>query len=261
MLLRHGQSTSNAQDVFTGWTDVPLTDLGRAQAAEAGRLILAAGLRPTSVHTSLLRRAIDTADIVTSVLGCNRPPVYRTWRLNERHYGALTGRRKNDVAAEVDPATFHAWRRSYATAPPPMRPRSPFDVSTDPRYAALPPHLIPRTESLADVLARLLPYWTDTLAPQIHAGGVPLVVAHGNTLRALVMHLDGLDDQQVTGLDIPTAAPIIYDFDDQLRPQPAGCRYLDPIAANEPIRIGARCSMRSGDGRHPPPVDLRPEPV
>jgi 2,3-bisphosphoglycerate-dependent phosphoglycerate mutase len=194
VLLRHGQSTSNAQNVFTGWTDVPL-----------GRSWL---------------------------------PVYRSWRLNERHYGALTGRRKSEVAAEVDPATFHAWRRSYTTAPPPMPPGSRFDVSADDRYADLPPDTRPRTESLADVRARILPYWADTLVPQIRAGGAPLVVTHGNALRALIMHLDGLDDQQVTGLDIPTAAPIIYRFDDRLRPRPAGCHYLDPATANEPVRIG-----------------------
>jgi 2,3-bisphosphoglycerate-dependent phosphoglycerate mutase len=239
VLLRHGQSISNAHDVFTGWTDAPLTDLGRIQAAQAARQLAAAGLRPTSLHTSLLSRAIRTAEIVADVLGLSWLPVHRSWRLNERHYGALTGRRKCEVAAEVDPATFHAWRRSYATAPPPMPPGTPFDVSDDPRYAALPPNAVPRTESLADVQVRLLPYWIDTLAPEIRAGGTPLVAAHGNSLRALVMHLEGLDAEQVAALDIATAAPIVYQFDDRMHPRPiAGCRYLDPITANEPIRIG-----------------------
>jgi 2,3-bisphosphoglycerate-dependent phosphoglycerate mutase len=236
VLLRHGQSASNADDVFTGWTDVPLTDLGRAQAVQAGLLLADEGLLPTSVHTSLLRRAISTAELAVGVLGRNWLPVHRTWRLNERHYGALTGRRKRDVASEVDAATFRAWRRSFATAPPPMPQGSPFDVSTDPRYAGLPPDARPRTESLADVQARLLPYWTDVLVPEVGAGGVPLVVAHGNTLRALVAHLDGLDDRQVTGLDIPTGVPLLYRFDDRMRPRAAN--YLDPVAAREPIRIG-----------------------
>lgn len=236
VLLRHGQSASNADDVFTGWTDVPLTDLGRAQAVQAGLLMADEGLMPTSVHTSLLRRAISTAELAVGVLGRSWLPVHRSWRLNERHYGALTGRRKRDVAIEVDAATFRAWRRSFATAPPPMPFGSPFDVSADPRYAGLPPDARPRTESLADVLTRLLPYWTDVLVPEIRASGVPLVVAHGNTLRALVAHLDGLDDHEVLGLDIPTGVPLLYRFDDRMRPGAA--RYLDPVAASEPIRIG-----------------------
>lgn len=247
LLLRHGQSSSNAEDVFTGWTDVPLTDLGRAQAVAAGQMLADAGLLPTTVHTSLLRRAISTAELAVDVLGRAWLPVRRTWRLNERHYGALTGRSKREVAQEVDPATFHAWRRSVRTAPPPMPPGSPYDVSTDPRYAALPPEARPRTESLADVLARLLPYWVDAIVPEIRSGEVPLVVAHGNTLRALVGYLDGLDDEAVARLDIPTGVPMRYRFDERMRPLPVGsrmARYLDPIAASEPIRIGPAYRQR-----------------
>jgi 2,3-bisphosphoglycerate-dependent phosphoglycerate mutase len=239
LLLRHGQSTSNAEDVFTGWSDVPLTDLGRRQAVQAGHLLAEADLLPTSVHTSLLSRAIVTAQIVTAVIGRSWLPVHRSWRLNERHYGALTGRRKSEVAAEVDAATFHAWRRSYATAPPPMPAGSPFDVTGDPRYAELAPDALPATESLFDVQARLLPYWTDTLAAEVRAGGVPLVVAHGNSLRALVMHLEGLNPQQIAAVDVPTGVPMLYQFDYALCPLPATVsRYLDPDAAAEPVRRG-----------------------
>lgn len=236
LLLRHGQSTSNAADVFTGWSDVALTGLGRAQAVQAGRLLVRAGAAPTSVHTSLLRRAISTAEIATAELGLSWLPVHRSWRLNERHYGALTGRRKADVAAEVAPDVLRAWRRSFSTAPPPVPAGSAQDISADPRYAGLP---VPRTESLADVWRRLLPYWVDVLVAELRQGGTPLVVAHGNTLRALVKHLDGLDDREVAGLDIPTGVPMLYHVDAALRPVPAaGSRYLDPLAAQEPVRTG-----------------------
>ncbi len=239
LLLRHGQSTSNAEDVFTGWTDVPLTQLGEKQALQAGQMLVEAGAEPTSVHTSLLRRAIHTAELTTAVLGRSWLPVHRSWRLNERHYGALTGRRKRDVARSVDRPTFDAWRRSFGVAPPAMPAGSAHDVRDDPRYAGLNSDVLPVTESLADVVDRLLPYWADVLAPELRAGGTPLVVAHGNTLRALVGYLDGLSPEAVARLDVPTGVPLRYQFDPALRPLPVdGSRYLDPIAAVEGIRVG-----------------------
>lgn len=239
VLLRHGQSTSNAEDIFTGWVDAPLTQRGEEQAAQAGQWLTAAGPGISRVHTSLLSRTIRTADIVTRAMDLSWLPVNRSWRLNERHYGALTGRRKRDVAEQVDATTFRAWRRSFDTAPPAMRPGSAFDVSGDARYAVLPPDARPLTESLADVSARLLPYWYDVVVAQLRAGGTPLVVAHGNSLRALVMHLEGLNPDQVAELDIPTGVPMLYRFDQALRPlPPTGSRYLKPAAAEENIRVG-----------------------
>ncbi|WIM92936.1 2,3-diphosphoglycerate-dependent phosphoglycerate mutase [Actinoplanes oblitus] len=239
LLLRHGQSVSNAADIFTGWSDPPLSALGATQARQAGATLDRLGRRPTSVHTSLLRRSIDTAAIVVAVLGFGRLPVHRSWRLNERHYGALTGRDKRAVAAEVDAATFRAWRRSYAIAPPAMSESAAAAMYADPRYAGLPPEALPRTESLADVRARLLPYWSDVLRPLLVAGETPLVVGHGNSLRAFVMHLEGLSPAAVERLDIPTGVPMLYHLDrgGQTGTGAAG-RYLDPVSATEPVRIG-----------------------
>ncbi|GAA4607395.1 2,3-bisphosphoglycerate-dependent phosphoglycerate mutase [Actinoplanes octamycinicus] len=239
LLVRHGQSVSNAADVFTGWSDPPLSPLGVAQARQAGTLLRRLGLRPTSVHTSLLRRSIATAAILMAVLGCGQVPVYRSWRLNERHYGALTGRDKRAVAAEVDAATFRAWRRSYATGPPPISEPAAAAMYADPRYAGLSATVLPRAESLADVRARTVPYWSEVLRPLLLAGGTPLVVGHGNSLRALVMHLEGLSVAAVEQLDIPTAVPMLYHLDPRGRAVtgPQG-RYLDPVGAAEPIRVG-----------------------
>ncbi|SNY59173.1 2,3-bisphosphoglycerate-dependent phosphoglycerate mutase [Paractinoplanes atraurantiacus] len=239
LLLRHGQSVSNAADVFTGWSDVPLSELGAAQARGAAEALRALGMRPTSVHTSLLRRSISTAEIVTHGLNRGWVPVHRSWRLNERHYGALTGRDKRAVAAEVDAAVFRAWRRSYAVAPPPMSDDDAATMYADDRYTGLAPGARPRTESLADVWQRMLPYWTDILFPQLLAGQTPLVVGHGNTLRAFVMFLEEIGPREVEALDIPTAVPMRYGLDRRGRPVagPAG-RYLDPAAAREQIRVG-----------------------
>ncbi|GID32332.1 2,3-bisphosphoglycerate-dependent phosphoglycerate mutase [Paractinoplanes brasiliensis] len=239
ILLRHGQSAGNAADVFTGWSDSPLSELGRSQARGAAETLRRLGVSPTVVHTSLLRRSITTAEIVTDSLGCGWVPVCRTWRLNERHYGALTGRRKRAVAAEVDSSVFRAWRRSFATAPPAMSERHAAAMYADPRYATLGPEARPLTESLADVWVRMRPYWTDVLYPQLAAGGTPLVVGHGNSLRALVMFLEGLSPAEVELLDVPTAAPMRYELDQRGRlVAGAGGRYLDPVTAQEPIRTG-----------------------
>lgn len=231
ILLRHGESTTNAAGVFTGWTDVPLTTAGRAESEWAARLLAEARLCPDRLHTSLLRRAIDTADLVAAGLGRSWLPVERSWRLNERHYGALTGRTKCSVLAEAGPRLFHAWRRSWATSPPPAGREAWRLLRADPRYAGLADELLPLTESLADVAVRLLPYWTDVLVPELRAGRVPLVVSHGNTLRALISVLDGLNPTQVERVDVPTAVPLRYDLDQQLRPVVPGGQLLDPVAA------------------------------
>jgi 2,3-bisphosphoglycerate-dependent phosphoglycerate mutase len=240
ILLRHGESTANAEGVFTGWIDVPLTPTGRAEALAAGHLLAAARLSPDTVHTSVLRRAVTTADLVLDVLDRDWVPVRRTWRLNERHYGALTGRRKQDVRAEAGEAQYTVWRRSNDVAPPPAPPGTT-PPAGDPRYADLPPDAWPATESLADVQARLLPYWADALAPALTRGQTVLVVAHGNSLRALVAYLDRLPPEAVTDLNIPTGIPLRYFFDSaELRPTVPGGQYLDPARAAQRAAAVAR---------------------
>lgn len=231
VLLRHGESTANADDVFGGWLDFPLTNRGRDQAAVAGRLIRSAGLDPAAVHTSLLTRAIDTADIVVAETDSENPPVRRTWRLNERHYGTLQGRRRSDVRREFGAQIYADWRRSYHLAPPAIGSDDSDHPRHDPRYSAVPPRELPTAESLAAVRRRLVPYWQDAIAADLAAGRTTLVVAHGNSLRALCMHLDGLTPQQVSALHIPTGVPLRYDLDDTLTPLVAGGVYLDPERA------------------------------
>ncbi|MFJ2296388.1 2,3-diphosphoglycerate-dependent phosphoglycerate mutase [Streptomyces sp. NPDC087894] len=227
ILLRHGESTANADGIFTGWTDAPLTPRGRDQARDAARLLATAHLLPDVVHTSLLRRTITTADIVLDVLDRLWIPVTRSWRLNERHYGALTGLTKTEVRQHTDEVTYRAWRRSWATPPPAARPGTltPFD---DDRYSSLPPDAWPLTESLEDVHARLLPYWADRICVDLAADRTTLVVAHGNSLRALVAGLDQLTAAEVEALNIPTGQPLRYDLDRNLRALTAGGVYLDP---------------------------------
>ena len=231
VLLRHGESTANADDVFGGWLDFPLTNRGRDQAAAAGRLIRDAGIEPAAVHTSLLIRAMDTADIVVAEACSDSPPVMRSWRLNERHYGALQGRRRSDVRREFGSQIFADWRRSYHLAPPAIGSDHPDHPRRDPRYAALPARELPTSESLAAVRRRLVPYWQDAIAADLAAERATLVVAHGNSLRALCMHLDGLTPQQVSSLHIPTGVPLRYDLDDTLAPVVPGGVYLDPVRA------------------------------
>ncbi|MEU8233282.1 2,3-bisphosphoglycerate-dependent phosphoglycerate mutase [Actinoplanes sp. NPDC048967] len=239
ILLRHGQSVSNAADVFTGWSDAPLSELGVAQARGAAATLRELGVRPTGVHTSLLRRSIATAEIVMDGLGRGWAPVHRSWRLNERHYGALTGRDKRAVAAEVDGSVFRAWRRSFGVAPPAMSEEAAVVMYADERYADLPAGARPRTESLADCQARVLPYWSDVLFPRVLAGETPLVVGHGNSLRAFVMYLEGLGPAEVERLDIPTGVPMRYRLDRSGIPVVTNHgRYLDPVGAGEQVRIG-----------------------
>ena len=208
VLLRHGESTANADDVFGGWLDFPLTNRGRDQAAAAGRLIRDAGIDAGAVHTSLLTRAIDTADIVVAEVRSGNPPIRRSWRLNERHYGALQGRRRSDVRREFGTQIYTDWRRSYHLAPPAIGSDHPEHPRRDPRYAALPASELPTAESLAAVRRRLVPYWQDAIAADLSAEHATLVVAHGNSLRALCMHLDGLTPQQVSSVHIPTGVPL-----------------------------------------------------
>ena len=231
VLLRHGESAWNATNQFTGWVDVDLTEKGEVQAVRGGRLLVAAGVLPTVVHTSVLRRAVRTANLALDAAERAWIPVTRHWRLNERHYGDLQGKDKKAVREQYGDELFLRWRRSYAEPPPPLAPGSPWDVSGDPRYAGLAPEVVPLTECLADVVVRLLPYWYDTVVPDLRAGHTVLVVAHGNSLRALVKHLDGLTEEQVVGLNIPTGIPLLYELDEDLRPVTAGGAYLDPEAA------------------------------
>jgi 2,3-bisphosphoglycerate-dependent phosphoglycerate mutase len=231
VLLRHGESTANAEDVFGGWLDFPLTNRGRDQAASSGSLIRDAGIVPGALHTSLLTRAVNTANIVVAEAGSGIPPVRRSWRLNERHYGALQGRRRSDIRREFGAQIYADWRRSYHLAPPALGSDHPQHPRHDPRYAALPARELPTTESLAAVRRRLVPYWQDSIAADLSAGHATLVVAHGNSLRALCMHLDGLTPQQVSSLHIPTGVPLRYDLDEALTPLVPGGVYLDPARA------------------------------
>ena len=233
VLLRHGESEWNAKNLFTGWVDVDLTARGGEEAMRGGLLLAEQHLAPDILHTSVLSRAIRTAELALVAADRQWIDVRRSWRLNERHYGALQGKDKAQVRAEFGDEQFLLWRRSYDTPPPPLPAGSDFSQHDDPRYAALPPELRPATECLADVVARMLPYWYDAIVPDLRTGRTVLVVAHGNSLRALVMHLDGLSQQQVVGLNIPTGIPLRYELDGDLRRVSA--TYLDPAAAEAAI--------------------------
>ncbi|MDR1078979.1 MAG: phosphoglyceromutase [Propionibacteriaceae bacterium] len=231
ILLRHGESEWNAKNLFTGWVDVDINAKGVAEAKRGAELLLREGLAPDVLHTSVLRRAIHTAYLALD--GCDRHwiPVRRHWRLNERHYGALQGKDKAQTLAQFGEQQFMLWRRSYDTPPPELATDDQFSQFDDPRYAALPPEARPRTECLKDVVVRLLPYWYDQIVPDLRAGSTVLVAAHGNSLRALVKHLDGISDADIAGLNIPTGIPLLYELDADLAPVVPGGRYLDPEAA------------------------------
>src|SRR5262245_2560652 len=239
VLLRHGESDWNAKNLFTGWVDVPLTEKGRVEAARGGELMVEAGLLPDVLHTSVLRRAIVTADLALDVADRLWIPVRRSWRLNERHYGALQGKDKKATLEAYGEEQFMLWRRSYDTPPPPIADDDEFSQRGDARYADLPDELMPRTECLADVVDRMLPYWYDAIVPDLRSGRVVCVAAHGNSLRALVKHLDGMSEEAVVGLNIPTGIPLVYRLDDDLRPTGNGGEYLDPDAAAEAIQAVA----------------------
>jgi 2,3-bisphosphoglycerate-dependent phosphoglycerate mutase len=231
VLLRHGESEWNSKGLFTGWVDVGLAEKGRQEAAAAGRMLVDSGLRPEIVHTSVLTRAISTANDALEAAGLSWLPVRRSWRLNERHYGALQGKDKAQTREEFGDEQFKTWRRSYDVPPPPLADDDPLSPVGDPRYATLPAELMPRTECLRDVVARMLPYWYDAIVPDLAAGRTVFVVAHGNSLRGLVKHLDGISDEAIAELNIPTGIPLLYELDDTFRPTVPGGRYLDPEAA------------------------------
>jgi 2,3-bisphosphoglycerate-dependent phosphoglycerate mutase len=232
ILLRHGESEWNAKNLFTGWVDVALTEKGRAEAERGGVLMREAGLLPDVVHTSLQRRAINTACIALDTADRHWIPVRRSWRLNERHYGALQGKDKKQTLEEFGEEQFMMWRRSFDVPPPPLPDDSEFSQSGLPQYADLGDEL-PRTECLKDVIERFLPYWESDITADLRAGHTVLVAAHGNSLRALVKHLDEISDDDIAGLNIPTGMPLVYELDDDLSPIEQGGRYLDPEAAAE----------------------------
>jgi 2,3-bisphosphoglycerate-dependent phosphoglycerate mutase len=230
ILLRHGESEWNALNLFTGWVDVRLSAKGEAEAARGGELLAARGLLPDVVHTSLLRRAIHTSQLALDACDRHWIPVKRSWRLNERHYGALQGKDKAQTLAEYGEEQFTLWRRSFDTPPPLIEKGAKYSQDADPRYAGLGADL-PMTECLKDVVVRMVPYWEQEIVPDLTAGKVVLVTAHGNSLRALVKHLEGIGDSDIAGLNIPTGIPLLYELDADMRPVKKGGEYLDPAAA------------------------------
>jgi len=219
VLLRHGESDWNRENRFTGWTDVDLSARGLEEARAAGRLLRSEGWRFDVAYTSMLRRAIRTLWLVLEEMELHWIPVEKSWRLNERHYGALQGLNKAETAANFGEAQVLAWRRSYDVPPPALDPGDARDAARDPRYAGMPAAELPRTECLKDTVARVLPYWNAVIAPAVRSGRQVLVAAHGNSLRALVKHLDGISDTDIVGLNIPTGVPLVYELDAALRPQ------------------------------------------
>jgi len=245
VLVRHGESTWNAKNLFTGWTDVDLSENGRDEARRAAGLVREAGLDFDACCTSVLTRAIRTLWIMLDELDRRWLPVERSWRLNERHYGALQGLDKKQTAAKHGDEQVHVWRRSYDTPPPPLTTDDERWPGHDRRYAHLEPSALPRTECLKDTVARVLPYWQDRIVPRIRRGERLLVVAHGNSLRALKKHLDGISDDEIPGVNIPTGVPLVYELDDAMRPIES--RYLgdpDAVAAAQ----AAVAAQGSGGG-------------
>ena len=230
VLLRHGQSDWNQKNLFTGWVDVRLSELGRTEAGRAGELLVEHGVLPDVLHTSVLTRAIQTADIALEVADRLWIDVRRSWRLNERHYGALQGLDKAETLEKYGQEQFMLWRRSFDTPPPPIDDDSKWSQVGDPRYANLADDEMPRTECLKDVIARMLPYWENDIIPDLADGRTVLVAAHGNSLRALVKHLDDISDDDIAELNIPTGIPLVYELGDDFMPTKPG-EYLDPEAA------------------------------
>jgi len=238
ILLRHGESEWNAKNLFTGWVDVRLSETGESEAKRGGALLKERGLLPDVVHTSLLRRAIHTSQLALDVADRHWIPVRRSWRLNERHYGALQGKDKKETLAAYGEEQFQLWRRSFDVPPPPIDDNNQYSQAGDPRYADLGAAM-PKTECLKDVIVRMLPYWEEAIVPDLKAGKVVLVTAHGNSLRALVKHLDGISDADIAGLNIPTGIPLLYELDGNLKPVKAGGEYLDADAAKAAIEAVA----------------------
>ena len=232
VLLRHGESEWNAKNLFTGWVDVRLSDKGEAEARRGGVMLAERGLLPDVLHTSLLRRAIHTSQLALDACDRHWIPVQRSWRLNERHYGALQGKDKAQTLAEYGKEQFQLWRRSFDVPPPPIDDADPYSQAHDARYAGIS---APKTECLKDVITRMLPYWDEAIVPDLKAGKRVLVTAHGNSLRALVKHLDGISDADIAGLNIPTGIPLYYKLDANFKPVVKGGEYLDPAAAKDAI--------------------------
>jgi len=230
ILLRHGNSEWNQKNLFTGWVDVDLTEQGTKEAKRAGELLSASGLKPDILYTSVLKRAINTAHLALNEMGRGWIEVKRSWRLNERHYGSLQGLDKAETLAKYGPELFQTWRRSYDVPPPPIEDDNEFSQAHDERYADLGDAL-PKTECLKDVLVRMLPYWHSDIVQSLEEGKTVLVTAHGNSLRALVKHLDGISDDEIAELNIPTGIPLHYKLDANFKPMVAGGEYLDPEAA------------------------------
>jgi 2,3-bisphosphoglycerate-dependent phosphoglycerate mutase len=230
IILRHGNSTWNQENLFTGWVDVELSDQGRAEAKRAGDLLVASGLKPELVFTSRLKRAIHTAEIALAAADRSWIDVQRDWRLNERHYGALQGKDKAQTLAQYGPEMFQTWRRSFDVPPPPIEDTDKYSQANDERYADLGDQ-VPKTECLKDVLERMLPFWLSDIQPALKTRKTVLVTAHGNSLRALVKHLDGISDEDIAELNIPTGIPLVYELDEHFKPIQIGGRYLDPDAA------------------------------
>jgi 2,3-bisphosphoglycerate-dependent phosphoglycerate mutase len=228
VLLRHGESEWNAKNLFTGWVDVRLSEKGEAEATQGGSMLAERGLLPDVVHTSLLRRAIHTSQLALDACDRHWIPVKRSWRLNERHYGALQGKDKAQTLAQYGEEQFQLWRRSFDVPPPAIDDADPFSQANDVRYAGID---APKTECLKDVITRMLPYWDEAIVPDLKAGKRVLVTAHGNSLRALVKHLDGITDADIAGVNIPTGIPLYYRLDENFKPVVKGGEYLDPEAA------------------------------
>jgi len=252
VLLRHGQSLWNEMNLFTGWHDVDLTSKGEAEARAAGELLVAEGLDVDIVHTSLQRRAIRTANLALEVADRLWIPTHRHWRLNERHYGALQGMNKAETTAKYGAAQVNVWRRSYATPPPPLDRDDERHPRHDPRYATLPPDLLPASECLADVVARMLPYWYDHICTDLLEGRTVMVAAHGNSLRGLIKHLDGMSEEAIVELNVPTGIPLVYELDEHMVKQSA--RYLgDPEAAK------AAADAVAAQATAPTPAEAEPD--
>jgi len=232
VLLRHGESEWNAKNLFTGWVDVRLSEKGEAEARRGGVMLAERGLLPDVLHTSLLRRAIHTSQLALDACDRHWIPVQRSWRLNERHYGALQGKDKAQTLAEYGEEQFQLWRRSFDVPPPPIDDADPYSQAHDARYAGIS---APKTECLKDVITRMLPYWDEAIVPDLKSGKRVLVTAHGNSLRALVKHLDGISDADIAGLNIPTGIPLYYKLDANFKPVVKGGEYLDPAAAKDAI--------------------------
>ena len=243
ILLRHGESEWNAKNLFTGWVDVRLSAAGETEAARGGKLLAERNLLPDVVHTSLLRRAIHTSQLALDACDSHWIPVRRSWRLNERHYGALQGKDKKETLAKYGEEQFKLWRRSYDTPPPAIDANDPYSQANDARYADLGSDL-PATECLKDVVTRMMPYWQESIVPDLKAGKRVLVTAHGNSLRALVMHLDGISQSDIAELNIPTGIPLLYNLDADFKPVKKGGEYLDPIAAKAAIEAVANQGKR-----------------